>query len=777
MLRILLLITFCSSLSFAQTYTSTIRGSVKDADTGLPLANATVQLTTGNTGTTSNKDGDFRFDNLPVGRYILTVSFLGYETVKVPEILLESGKESVQQIKLNPTGQQLKEATVVSSRPVAFNSVQTITIEQTLRYAATYLDPARVATSFAGVAAAHDQANGLVIRGNSPNGMQWRLEGVEIVNPNHLSNAGTFSDRSTQTGGGVNILSTQLLGNSYFMSGAFPAQYGNALSGILDMNLRKGNDEKTEFVAQASLIGLDLAAEGPFSNNSKASYVANYRYSFTGLLGAMGVDFGGEINRFQDLSFNINLPTTKAGTFTVFGLGGISSNTFTAERDSSLWEFQKDGRDIIFKNKMGAIGATSALPIGTRTALNTTIVASGLSLSRQSFNIGGKNYSSRVLSEWDEQSKSRISLSSYLTHRFSQRSRLKVGLYATQQSDAIFSNSETPLHTRRLTGFVIQPFADWTYQITASLTSEIGVHNLFYSNKNGDQTAHSNSFEPRAAFRWQASASQQLSLSYGLHSQIQLPQAYMATISNLPVSYYGNLSLKPSKSHHFVLGYQKFFSKDNSLKVEAYLQELYNVAISADSKNSFSAINLVESYVNQKLSNKGTGRNYGVEATYQKLLTDQFYLLLSGSVYKATYVGSDGIKRNGRFDGGHTFSLTTGKEFKTRRQSIWGVNVKALVTGGFRDTPINLAESQKANATVYIQDQAFSIKMKEYFRPDLRIYWKKSKTRYSRTLAIDFQNVAGVKNDAFSYYDTFQKKIVLQHQLGMIPVLSYRWEF
>lgn len=774
MIRILFFLLFFSTVSQAQTFTSTIRGTVKDADTGLPLEGASVRFDNQQGGLNAAKDGSFRFDDIPVGRYVLTISYLGYETVSIPEILLESGKESVHQIKLNPAGRQLQEATVVSSRPVAFNSVQEITIEQTLRYAATYLDPARVATSFAGVAAAHDQANGLVVRGNSPNGMQWRLEGVEIVNPNHLSNAGTFSDRSTQTGGGVNILSTQLLGNTYFMSGAFPAQYGNALSGILDMNLRKGNEEKTEFVAQAGLIGLDLAAEGPFSKKSKASYLVNYRYSFTGLLGAMGVDFGGEINRFQDLSFNINLPTVKAGTFTVFGLGGISSNTFTAERDSSVWEYQKDGRDIIFKNKMGAIGATHALSMGTRTSLNSTFVASGLSLSRESYDIGGVEYSIRRLTQMDEQTKSRISLSSYITHRFTERSRLRAGVYATRQSDAMY-NPKTIFNSR--TGFVIQPFASWTYHITPTLISEVGLHNLLYSIEGGSKAGR-NSLEPRAAIRWQANATQQFSFSYGLHSQLQLPQIYMASLPPVSsVASFNNLDLKPSKSHHFVLGYQKNFSKNNNLKLEAYFQELYDVAISANNKNSFSAINLVESYVGEKLSNKGTGRNYGLEATYQKLLTDQFYMLLSGSVYSATYVSSDGIRRDSRFNGGHTFSFTGGKEFKTKKQNIWGVNVKILATGGFRDTPIDLEQSRATNSTVYRQDQAFSIKMKEYFRPDLRIYWKKSKARYSRTLALDLQNVAGVKNDAYNYYDVLQKQIVMQNQLGMIPVLSYRWEF
>jgi len=763
MIRILLFLILACNISFAQIFTSTIRGTVKDADTGLPLSNATVQLAPAGTGESTDEAGTFRFDKIPVGRYVLKISYVGYGSVEIPEILLESGKESVHDIRLSATGRELQEATVTTSRPVAFNSIQAITIEQTLRYAATYLDPARVATSFPGVAAAHDQANGLVIRGNSPNNMQWRLEGVEIVNPNHLSNAGTFSDKSTQTGGGVNILSTQLLATSYFMSGAFPAQYGNALSGILDMNLRKGNDEKTEFVAQVGLIGLDVAAEGPFSKKSKASYLVNYRYSFTGLLGAMGVDFGGEINRFQDLSFNINLPTAKAGTFTVFGLGGISSNTFTPDKDTTTWEVQKDGYNIIYKNKMGAAGVTHEIALGTRSALKSTIVASGLNTSRYAYMVDPKDFDGSLFTESDKMRKGRLSLSSIFTSRLGDRFRLKTGLSANWQSDEDLipiSNG----YNARLTGYIFQPFASMAYQIAPKLTSEIGLHYLYYS------LTKSNSAEPRAALRWQAGSSQQFSFSYGLHSQLQAARVYMSN------PYLGNRDLNPTKAHHFVLGYQKNFLKSSSLKLELYLQELFHVPVGTQSQRSWSVLNLVEGFIPEKLENLGTGRNFGIEATYQKLLTDQYYILLSGSLYDATYVGSDGVRRDSRFNGRHTFSFTGGKEFKTNK-GIWGINTKILWTGGFRDTPIDLEASSRFNSTTYITGQEYTIRMGDYFRPDLRIYWKKSKTRYSRTLALDIQNVSGTKNDAYNYYDTFQKKIVRQHQLGMIPVLSYRWEF
>lgn len=764
MIRLFLLFFFSSTLLYAQEFTSVIRGSVKDGDSGLPLAQASVQLD--GQGALTDDAGLFRFEGVAVGRHVLTISYTGYQTLVISEILLESGKENVQDVRLSTASRQLQEATVSGSRAPAFNSVQAITAEQTLRYAATYLDPARVATSFAGVAAANDQANGLVIRGNSPNSMQWRLEGVEIVNPNHLSNAGTFSDRPTSAGGGVNILSTQLLGTSYFLNGAFPAQYGNAVAGVMDMRLRKGNDERHEFTAQAGLIGLDVAAEGPFSKKSKASYLVNYRYSFTGLLGAMGVNFGGEDIRFQDLSFNLNFPLKKAGNLKVFGLGGISSNTFKAEPDSAKWEFYKDSHNIIYKNKMGAAGATHALSIGSRTVLNTTFVASGLQTSRAFYKGEVNTPEFAYPIEDDSLTKSKVTANMILNHRLAGGGRLKFGAYLTFQYDRL-----APLYAiEELKSRLFQPFAEWTVPLAKDITAELGltasISKLDHPRANTHRT-----LEPRAALRWRVTENQRVSVSYGLQSQLPLTQLYAASFSTTTFS--GNPDLGPAKVHQFVVSYQHDFKQDNSLKIEAYWQEHFDVPANI---GGFSALNLIETRVGEGLENIGKGRNYGLEATYQKLLSRDYYIMISGSVYSATYVTPGGALWKGRFDGRHTFSFTGGKEFKSGPR-IWGINTKILWIGGFRETPIDLEASRAAQQTMYVSGEPFALKLKDYFRPDLRIYLKRSRAGYSTTLALDLQNVSGTKNEAFSYFDAFQQKIIRQKQLGLIPVLSYRWEF
>ncbi|OJV19941.1 MAG: hypothetical protein BGO21_11125 [Dyadobacter sp. 50-39] len=768
MIRIFLLFLLSLSIVHAQEFTSIVRGSVKDADSGLPLAKATVQLD--DQGSTTDDAGQFRFEGVGVGRHVLKVSFVGYQTLVISELLLESGKENVQEVRLSVSGGQLQEATVSGSRPPAFNSVQAITPEQTLRYAATYLDPARVATSFPGVAAANDQANGLVVRGNSPNSMQWRLEGVEIVNPNHLSNAGTFSDRPTSTGGGVNILSTQLLAASHFLAGPFPAQYGNVTGAILDMNLRKGNGEQTEYTAQASLLGLDFAVEGPFSKTSKASYLVNYRYSFTGLLGAMGVKFGGEDIRFQDLSFNINLPDKRGGNLTIFGMGGVSSNDFKGETDSTLWKVQKDGYNILYKNEMGAMGITYTIPVSRKASFRMVGAFSGLRTSRDSNPIFEESQTTPALAGDDDiQIRSSVSVSAILTVRNSAKSRLKVGSYLTYRAEKL----NGPYAVRDFDTRIVQPFISWNYQLTPAITTEIGLHAMASLISEEDKFSHS-SLEPRAAIRWQVSERGQLSFSYGLHSQMQTPQLYAADYSKTGISR-GNLDLGPSRSNQYVLGYQHDFGKSGSLKLEAYWQQQFQIPVNQDAR--FSVVNQTENIVFLPLENRGKARNIGMEVTYQKLLTDSYYLLISGSVYDATYTLGDGVRRDSRYNGRHTFSLTGGKEIKGKRGGLWGINAKVLWLGGFRDVQVNEQESRKYHVTVYTDQYVYNVKMKDYFRPDLRIYWKKGRPGFSRTLALDLQNVSATRNEAYRFYDNVKGRVVTQKQLGLIPVISYRWEF
>ncbi len=754
----------------------TIRGKVMDSFNEKPIEGASILIVGTQKGTKTAENGTFAFDKMPVGRYQLQVSSVGYETQLITEFLLESGKELIVEISLLASTRQLAEAVIKvpsSNLSGAVTSIQNITTEQIFRYPGTYLDPARLVTAYAGVANSNDQANGIVVRGNSPNGIQWRLEGVEIVNPNHLSNAGTFSDRITQNSGGVNILSAQLLGNMNFLTGAFPAEYGNALAGVMDMRLRKGNNQKHEFTAQAGLIGIDVAAEGPLAKKrngspSAASYLINYRYSFTGLLGLLGVTFGGESIKFQDLAFNLNFPTKKAGTFMLYGMGGISSNVFAAVRDTAQWKVQKDGFDINFKNRMGAVGMTHSINLGKKVLWRTVVAVSGLKNSREGF-VLSKVTLQRFLIQTDSSLKNRISFSTNVNFKINDQNIIKVGLLATHQFDRLYSRSSDKKSAGQAEGLLIQPYFNWQFSVSPRLTTNVGLHYLNYT---FNQTK---SLEPRLSAQYQASDNQSISFAYGLHSQLQQPEIYFAQ-ANLNGNYLGNARLEFTKSHHYVLSHRYALKRGSYFKTELYYQRIFNIP-GIQLNPTFSTLNLVEDFTTEPLENLGKGENYGIELTYQQYLNNGFYALSNATFYNATYTNLDGVKRNSRYNGKYIFNLTLGKEWERSKNRLLGTSIRVVWLGGFYERAINEQASIDNRRLIYQNADAFTVKQPDYFRPDFRIYLKKSKSKYSRTLALDIQNVASYKNTSYSYYDILQRKIIRQYQLGLIPILSYRWEF
>lgn len=242
-------------------------------------------------------DGTFRFENVPVGRIDLEVSYIGYEDKNIPNILVSSGKEVILELEMRESVLKMDVVVITASQKkgevlneMAAISSRSFSVEETKRYAGSFQDPSRMVSAFAGVSSNPDGNNDIVVRGNSPKGILWRLDGIEIPNPNHFANEGA-------TGGPINALNSELLSNSDFQTGAFAPEYGNVLSGVFDIHMRSGNNEKREYSVGAGVLGTDITLEGPFSKKYSGSYLANYRYSSLAMLDDAGlVDFDGVPN-------------------------------------------------------------------------------------------------------------------------------------------------------------------------------------------------------------------------------------------------------------------------------------------------------------------------------------------------------------------------------------------------------------------------------------------------------------------------------------------------
>lgn len=764
----------------AQSLTQTVRGTVIDKQIKSPLPGAVITLHNSNPlkGTATDIDGNFKLEQVPVGRQSFTITLLGYHEIILNDIDVTSGKEVVLNIEMDAQVVQNNEVVITADKKKPLNemssvSARTFSVEETRRFAAAVNDPARAALAFAGVTSVADGNNFISIRGNMPNGLLWRMEGIEVPNPNHFSQTGS-------AGGGISILSAQLLANSDFVTGAFASEYGNATSGVFDLHLRRGNNEKPEFTFQAGVLGIDVAAEGPFSSKHNGSYLVNYRYSTLGILSYMGILGSGGITTFQDLSFNLAMPTKKYGTFTVFGFGGLSSESYKAKKDSADWETESDRYTSRFFANTGVVGMTWSQVLGEKTLLKLATAASSTG-NGYNENYLLSNYTFRN-TYYENYAQNKLTLSATITHRFNTHHTLRSGIILNELGfdlnqryyDDSLAKMVERLHANGTTQ-TVQAFTQWQFRPTEKLTFNLGVHSLALLLNN------TYSVEPRASASWEFLPGQSISLGYGLHSQIQPLGVYFAEQQLADGSnVYPNKKIEFIKAHHLVVSYDRSIGKNFRIKTEAYHQWLFDIPVGNNPNSSFAVINQIDGLYTDSLVNAGKGRNYGLELTLEKFFSKGSYFILSGSLYNSSYKALDGVWRNTRFNGQHALTFTGGKEFilsDKYKARIIGLNVKVIYSGGFFDSPIDPVRSQEVGYTWRDETRAFSEKMPDYFRTDIRLSMKRNHSNWTSTIAIDIQNVTDRKNVFNKYYDVDKQKIVYNYQAPLIPILSYRVEF
>lgn len=763
MKNLFFLLIFISYSLSAQDVQQRVTGKVKDAVSGQALAQANVSLYQEDkvvTGGASDAAGAFAIEQVVPGRYKLVVSYAGYESYE-SELLVISGKKSNIEIALHESSQVLDEVVVQS-----FQSTEplttTISIEKSLRVPANFFDPVRMLSSYPGVVAANDQSNAIVIKGYSPNGILWRLQGLDIISPNHLANAGTLSDKPVANGGGVNVLSAQLLDKTNFYSGSLPAQYGNALSGVMDMTLRPGDAEKMRYTLQASVIGLDASIEGPISKTKQSSFLANYRYSTVGLLSQMGVDFGGEAISFQDFSFHLNAPSKKGGNLSVFGLSGLSSNRFKAKEEAD-WEEEKDRYTIDYEGAVYAVGFVNQFRPG-KTSISIGAAVSNQHQERDSRATGAVVVPMTLIDEYNSD-KTLASAFFKAIHTVGTSTSIEWGINSSyldqslNQSSIASSAIARPQIRGGLSGALLQPYAQFSTKLGNHWNMNAALRYVHFTYNS------TTSVEPRVYIA-RTMAHGSVGLSYGITSQLQQAQTYLV---------YGNESKPLSKAHQLALEWKQTFAKDLRMVSSIYYHQLFDVPGSQFSNRNYSTLNQQEEIPPGFLSDSGKGRNYGIESLIEKKFYGNVYFMLSGSLYESLY-RSDVSYIDTRFNGKFTSSFLAGKEWKKENKSF-GVHARMLYLGGLREAPIDVTASSMAGTTVYEYENGYTEKLPNYFRTDLRVSWRKNKPGYTRTLSIDIQNLTGQQNVGYHYFDTYKQEVKTKYQVGLIPVLAYRVDF
>ena len=787
---ILLCMLFLPSICGAQTMTQTVKGRVVDEVSKTPLAGVFVIVSLpGNEArndiaTETDFDGYYSLKNVPIGRINVLFLCIGYEQVSMQNLSLDSGKEMIINIGMNEDIQMLSSAVVTAERdklkPLnemsSSVSGRTFSVADAGRYAGAFNDVSRMAQNFAGVAAPSDASNDIVIRGNSPFGLLWRLEGVDIFNPNHFSDGGA-------TGGPISMINVNALSNSDFYTSAFPAEYINGYSGVFDLKLREGNYDKGEYTAQIGINGAEFGVEGPISKKLRASYMAYYRYSFLDVLQALGIGLGvgSAVPRYQDWTVKVNVPT-KIGTFSLFSIGGINKIQMTDGEST----FYLHADDLRLNGNMGVVGINHEMRLSDK--VSSTFSLSG-STSLFNAEIDSLN-SFQTIKERSQEARiqrefltAQFVVNAKIFPRFTLRSGIIGSLLRYKFISVDYAQKVYPQdvnengHT-----YVTRAFIEGSYRPTTWLTINGGINSQFFLLNN------TYSVDPRISVSYKISPKHEVNIGYGLHTQTQGLEVYLTKQFSQAVddNFYPNKYLKMTKSHHFVLGYQWRLSSVTRLKAEAYYQYLYNLPINLYTPY-YCLVNLDGldfSKYGQVYVSEGVGENMGLELTFERFLSKSWYYMATFSLYDSKYISTDNIIRNTRYNGNYILNVVGGKEFSLTKissssESRWslGGDAKFVLAGGQRYIPVDVESSNELGKTIYRYDLAYEPQLPYYMRADLKIWLKLNRPKVTHEMGFEARNITDRKNVYQYRYDFNAQGMVTTYQTGLLPLAYYRLTF
>lgn len=770
-------------VSVAQKSTQTMRGIILDAQTREPLPYATVLLPESGKGTTSDADGNFTLENIDVGRYNIQFGFVGYKPLIIPDILVGSGKEVLLEVLLEQLTTELEGVvitpTISKDRPInsmASVSARTLLVEESSRYAGSFDDPGRMAANFAGVASAGVAVNAIVVHGNSPKGVLWRIEGIDVPVPSH------FAGSNVAGGGGITMFSSRLLANSDFYTGAFPAEFANAGAGVFDMKLRNGNNHKAEFGLQAGIHGVEAAAEGPLAKGYNSSYLFNYRYSTLALIFPLLPEMknSDELPVYQDLSFKLNLPAGRAGNFSVWGIGGLSSSRMRGTNDTLNWIYPENRIKMDFYYNMGVTGISHSKTLKSKTLINSGLALSVFTtgyreagrLSSDTPDIFTDLFEVRSLNK-------RLNYYTRINHVLSSKIILRGGINIGAErfdltGDALNYSSGHKEQTMQGEGNSLL--------VNTHLQSKWHVNNLFFVtggfNLSWFNLNNETKIEPRLSASYQITPKQMISLGYGLHHQTeQLSIYYVSKYDSVQYRhYYPNKKLKRYGAHHLVLSYDYKVTSNIRLKIEPYLQKLYNVPVVDGT--AYSMINFLSDWTfNRELVNKGKGTNYGVDVTVERFLDKGYYLLSTLSLYKSDYTGGDDLKYRSRFDGGYVFNLLGGKEFTIKGKNNLGLNLKLTLMGPYLFQPVNTKASLLAQDIIYDSNSPFVYRNSSVeYMSDVTFSYSINNVKTASIFVVQLKNFMGRQYQG-KKFNLRTQQIEDDYFSSIVPFVSYKFEF
>lgn len=645
----------------------------------------------------------------------------------------------------------LDSMTINASHQMAeYNGQILVTRSQYKTMAGSFQDPSRVMLHFPGYSTDNDGTNAFFFRGLPGYATHWQINDAEIVNPNHLITAGNRGDAISLNSGGVNALTSSIIGSYKFLSNPASIVQANTTGGVSNLQLAKKLNNYTDI----SLIGLEAGICSKFSD--KYTY-ATARYSFVGLLEKLGVPFGDESINYQDFSFVSELIKSKTFFLKSYAIYGQSRNDHPAYPVDSIKTTFKDFKNIQYKSQLGIAGLTGEYTPGKGRTYLFTLNYSGRT-DQEVENLGKEYQSLFVFDSINRQDKLHV-ISGHLQLKQNSANNFfhsGIRLNSNFQQRITINDKEFRNYSR------MYPYLEFKHLIkTWTLGGGIGLHVII---PHGAQ--------PRFVLNYSASIQKEIRngmIVKGLHRYSdQLIPVFLKNVDFLHIK---TAASEISIGKHF---------GSFAWRIGAYIMFIRdNLAAEIEDNNKVSTFNGLDFNVDNPVGQQTSlhdARTYGLESWCMKSINlgkNSLDLIGNLSYAKSFYKFSNETwlpsKTNIGFSGSIAGYLT-----KQNKRTEWNIGFIYHARQGLGEYSYGFMNGEFQWNTNLGLTQIQS----PYQRLDVRVvFTKKVSGKRQHRISMDIQNVLNRKNDGYTYYDPYLMQPYAQKQLGLVPVIGYRYEF
>ncbi len=742
----------------ATEFRGSISGSIVDAVTKQPVAGVTIRLLSTKSGAVSTESGIYKIADVPVGTYSLEYKRIGYATMVKTDIIVRSSR-------ITEVSAEMIESPVVSEevtvRPAYFsqdinqvsNTLQ-FSNEEIRRAPGSFGDISRIVSGMPSTAKVDDQSNALIVRGGSPIENGFYVDNIEITNINHFPSQGTSA-------GSTSIIPVDLLQSADFSAGGFSAAYGDKLSSIMNIQLRKGNSEETDLQLDFNVMGFGGIIDGPFANG-KATYILAARRSYLDLLAeAAGINL---LPSFGDAQIKITYDIDNKHSLSLLGIFSddhIQSDSVNARENKQT----AYGSDDIYD---GTVGINWRYLWGENAYTQTSVAFTHTNFNNHyRDNVTGKDILRKQSIEQYVRlrSISAIAFSPFISLECGVEAKyihadnsIRFGLQNNAVGDSVglftLQGKKDASRGGLFTTITYTPFS--VLKIAAGMRVEYAT------------ISETITYSPKISIVYSLSDHSVITANTGIYYQgIPLLMAAQNPALTKP---------QDMQAIHYVLGFQQILSADTRLLMEIYGKEYKGFPVDPNEAGLFAVdepYDRIGFYTyHPALVMSGKARSYGAEISVQKKLSDNFYGITGLSWFRSEYAGYDGVWRNRVFDNRIVFSIEGGITLS----KDWEISSRWIYAGGRPYTPFNTELSRQTGIGILDDTRINSSRFPAYhslnIRADKRFFFEKS----TLIAYISIWNVYNRNNAQAIIWNQFDMRPDTVSQFGLLPVFGLEWE-